>query len=451
MNPALELELSVRGASSAVTLAAALKVSQPTLSRRIAQAGSRIVRIGRGRATLYALRREIPPVGSAWPLYRIDEQGRPHLNATLRSLHSRQWALEQAEPWDTLLGGGEFPNGLFPDLPWFLYDLRPQGFLGRSFARTYGGLLQIPTDPQEWGADAVLRALVGYGSDLPGAWVLGEAMLREVQSQRLHPPETIRPDAREEAYSRLADAALAGELPGSSAGGEQPKFTARIGTTQEDQRHVIVKFSGNGGRPEDQRWADLLTSEHLAAKVLAKHGIPAAETQLLRSGGRVFLESTRFDRVGAFGRRMLVSLMALDAVLFGEPFTPWTHAAQRLGSEGWLPREDAEHLDLLWWFGSLIGNTDMHYGNALVFLRPDRPLRLAPSYDMLPMFYRPGTHGDFPTNPLPPQFAPPEKMAVRMRASVMAREFWQTLAEKKEVSPDFRKVAKQNFALLVEE
>lgn len=449
MDSALELELTLRGAAPAAELATALKVSQPTISRRLARLGSRIVRVGKGRSTHYALAREIPPLGSSWPLYRIDEQGRPHRAGTLRALQKRQWVFEPWEPWPTLTGGdGDFPNGLFPDLPWFLDDLRPQGFLGRAFARNYGKRLHLPPDPVRWNADDVLRALVQYGSDLPGSWVIGEAMLAEAQSASLSPPNFIHESERESIYPRLAEAALAGQWPGSSAGGEQPKFTARVGSSPDDLRHVIVKFSGNQNRREDERWADLLLAEHIAAQLLIRHGIPAARTEILRAGNRVFLESSRFDRIGTCGRRAMASLAALDAAFFGEPSAPWTAAALRLQSGGWFTREDADNLQTLWWFGSLIGNTDMHYGNTSVFLNPSRPLELAPSYDMLPMLYRPDPQGglvDRLVTPVPP---PPEAASLRGKASEMALEFFGAVADSPEMTSPFREIGRRNYAAL---
>lgn len=447
MDPNIEFELRRRGAVSAGELAVALKVSQPTISRRLAQFGSRIVRLGRGRSTLYAITREINPVGSSWPLYRIDEQGHPHLTGTLRALQGRQWMLEQATPWETLRGE-EFPHGLFPDLPWFLDDLRPQGFLGRTFARAYGKALGLLPDPTRWNSDDVLRALVQYGSDLSGAWVLGEEMLAEAQRQRLASQNFIARETRSEVYPLQAAAALAGEWPGFSAGGEQPKFTARVGKSEKDGQHVIVKFSGSAERPEDQRWADLLISEHIVATILAENSIPATRTEWIRAEGRVFLEATRFDRVGAYGRRGLVSLMALDGAFFGEPFTSWTAAAMRLLEGGWLGEEDAERLCVLWWFGNLIGNTDMHYGNISLFLTSTRPLDLAPSYDMLPMLYRPDVEGRLPDrdfSPLPP---PPEAMPYWRKAVSIALQFWKSVAGSEEVSPAFQAIANQNRGVI---
>ena len=92
-------------------------------------------------------------------------------------------------------------------------------------------------------------------------------------------------------YPALTRGALQGQLPGSSAGGEQPKFCC---VTQG--RSVIVKFSSGGDSLVDQRTRDLLLCEHLALEVLRQAGLPAARTQLFLREGRVFLESERFDR-----------------------------------------------------------------------------------------------------------------------------------------------------------
>ncbi len=51
-----------------------------------------------------------------------------------------------------------------------------------------------------------------------------------------------RPDERSGTYPALAEAAIGGVLPGSSAGGEQPKFGAIVGTASGPE-HVLVKFS----------------------------------------------------------------------------------------------------------------------------------------------------------------------------------------------------------------
>lgn len=446
--PQLEYQFRQHGALTAKELGDALSVSQPTVSRSIARMGRRLLRLGRGRSTRYAMLREIAPHGgTSWPLYVLNPQGKPERVGVLHALQNRQWALEQEKPWESLRGD-EFQQGLYPDLPWFLDDLRPQGFLGRAFARAHGRELGFGIDPRQWNADEVLASLLRYGTNLAGAFVIGEAMLTDVQEQRLGPPECIPAEHGEEAYPRLAANMLAGEWPGSSAAGEQPKFTTCIQTGEHDFHHVIVKFSGRGGRPEDRRWADLLAAEHLAAVLLAEKGIPASETRLVKADGRTFLEARRFDREGAYGRRGLVSLAAVDAAFFGEPHTPWTAAATRLREGGWLAPEDAQRLAVLWWFGALIGNTDMHYGNVSLFLDRTRPLRLAPAYDMLPMLYRPDAEGALPVRPFSPPPPLPETMGAWSVAVELAMTYWGRVEEARNISAAFRGIAGQNREIL---
>lgn len=85
--------------------------------------------------------------------------------------------------------------------------------------------------------------------------------------------------ARSTTYPTLARAVSSGEDPGSSAGGEQPKFC-----TYTDRGHVIVKFTASDNNAISERWRDLLQAEHLALKVLG------VETEILILKGNVFLK-----------------------------------------------------------------------------------------------------------------------------------------------------------------
>jgi hypothetical protein len=66
-------------------------------------------------------------------------------------------------------------------------------------------------------------------------------------------------------------AAARGEAPGSSAGGEQPKFTT-YAETPAGPRHLIVKFSEREPSPVTERWRDLLLNAHRRA------GLPATQS-----------------------------------------------------------------------------------------------------------------------------------------------------------------------------
>ena len=425
-------------------IAAVLGVSQSTVSRLLARyAEGKIVRLGRGRRSRYAITRDISTLGSSFPLYEIDQDGRAQSVGQLHALADRQWCLQQDSPWESLRGD-DFLDGLYPGIPWFLDDLRPQGFLGRIFARTYSHSLGLPVDPRDWQPDDVALSLIRYGQDLPGAFVLGNEMLAAVQARMLADVAPVPVAARSSLYPARADSVLGGEWAGSSAGGEQPKFTTVVCDGDGAIRHVMVKFSGRVGRDEDIRWSDLLAAEHEVASLLSANGIPAAATTLIDAGGRRFLESTRFDRQGLFGRRGLVSLAALDSAFFGQLQTPWTSAAERLQRGGWLTVLEANQLKLLWWFGTLIGNTDMHYGNVSLFLNRHRPLSLAPSYDMLPMLYRPDQEGGIRERPFAPSPPPPEVLPIWAQASVMAETLWQKLAGSPLISDPFKRIAAGN-------
>jgi hypothetical protein len=438
----ITLLLRIRGALTSAELRESLNVSQATVSRELAKIKG-IIRLGAGRSTRYAMAREVPGIGGTIPVYDLDETGAANRIGTLSALENGQWQFAQDYPWNTLRGT-EFPDGLYPGLPWFLDDLRPQGFLGRVFARQFGPNLGFPADPREWTADQIVAALVRHGGDMPGNFVLGEEMLGQVQRMALRPAKSINERSRESAYARLAVETLKGGQPGSSAAGEQPKFLTRIRRRSGKTDRVIVKFSGPRDRSEDARWADLLAAEWIVSRVLTEHQIPAAESHLIHGSERTFLESVRFDRAGENGRCAVVSLWAIDGGYFGQPHTPWTAAAERMEHGHWLTSKDAYRLKTLWWYGTLIGNTDMHYGNVSFFLGPDFPCSLAPVYDMLPMLYRPGEQGAIPHRDFSPVPPPPEALEPWREAAGLAEETWARVASERIISKAFRELARAN-------
>jgi hypothetical protein len=437
-------ELRRRGILTSGELQAALGVSQATLSRVLSEQSEHIVRIGRARATRYGLARDIGGLGSEWPLYQIRSDGTSELVGRLYALAGNQWYLQQSSPWETLRGS-EFHDGIYPDLPWFLQDLRPRGFLGRILARGIADEMGVPEDPRDWCSDDIARFLLLMGSDLPGGFVLGQRALEKAQSEILNPQGIIDGEDRERVYLRLADAVMGGEVVGSFAAGEQPKFTARVHSDIKGSYDVIVKFSGRGGRAEDLRWTDLLVAEHVANGILSEAGIACACTSLLQADGRCFLESVRFDRTEPGGRVGIVTLEAFDGAFFGAMEKRWTDAAERYRRTNWLSDDCATQLQMVWWFGNLIGNTDMHYGNASLCLRPNLPLSLAPVYDMVPMLYRPGIEGLLPDNPISPVPPPPEAMPIWIEAVDLAERFWSELAKHSLASVSFKDIASRNL------
>jgi hypothetical protein len=426
---------------SSPELQARLGVSQPTASRLLRAAGARVVRLGRGPATRYAAARPVFANGLALPLFTVDGAGVLSELAELRALADGRYLVEPARPSSarSVRSGARLPfwllgesgQGLFDSLPYFLHDLRPSGFLGRQLARRLAPEWDTPSDPRDWSDDPIGRYLVELGDDLPGNLVVGEAAAARIRRG------AVAPEVRLADYPRLAERALDGDAPGSSAAGEQPKLAvrrARVGP-------VIVKFSPAARNAEGTRWRDLLRSEQHALSLLRARGIPAAESSLHVLGGRVFLETRRFDRRGDEGRVAAISLAMIDAELVGAG-QGWTRVARVLAERGLLDRGSRDRIEWLELFGDWIGNTDMHLGN--VSLEPrERGFRLHPIYDMLPMGLAP-VRGELPT---PPPLRPPVRPAGGERAwrdaGETARVYWQRIADDRELSRGFRALARE--------
>ncbi len=414
-------------------LQASLGVSQPTVSRALSpliQSGQ-VQKVGAARSQRYVLARSVPGVGREVQVMRIDTRGQPSPFARMVPLEGGAFWVDEADGVSAKHDG----------LPWFLDDMRPQGFMGRTFAHAHPEL-QLGSDPRHWSDDDVLRALTLFGDDLPGNLILGEAAFARFFTL---PERASRVESAAD-YPRLADQAMQGTHPGSSAGGEQPKFcTITVG------RPVLVKFSPAGDSAVDQRTRDLLVCEHLALKTLAEAGIPAARTQIYSVAGRIFLESERFDRTpaanaqGQVGRIGMVSLQVYDAEYVGE-MDNWAATANRMVARKLLTPADARTLRLLEAYGQLIANTDRHYGNISLLIQNDDWV-LSPTYDMLPMLYAPVAGElvarDFATRPLQPTAA---TLPEWQQARVLAATFWQAAASDARVSEDFRQIAAQNLS-----
>ncbi|MHB0991938.1 MAG: type II toxin-antitoxin system HipA family toxin YjjJ [Burkholderiales bacterium] len=357
-------------------------VSQPTISRALSELGDSIVRIGAARSIQYALRdslRGLPDI----PVYRVDAEGRIRLLGTLVPVRRDGFVMRQ-ENDVTLHSDG---------LPWWLFDMRPQGYLGRSYAARHSAELGLPERINDWTDTHALRALLAHGHNVTGNLLLGDIAREQFLAAPV--PVPITEEQKGEEYARLALEAAHGEIAGTSAGGEQPKFTA-YAMMPDGPRHCIVKFSELEESPVSERWRDLLLAEHLALDTLREAGILAAKTQILDYGGQRFLEVQRFDRIDGLGRRALVSLAALDAEFAGAGAGGWPIIARRLAVDGQIRTEAADSTDLLWAFGTLIGNSDMHNGNLSFVSDHGRPYGIAPAYDMTPMTFAPRSGGGIP-------------------------------------------------------
>ena len=322
-------------------------------------------------------------------------------------------------------------------LPWYCHGAI-EGFMGRNAALSLAVKLGLHEDPTRWNDDEMLSALLVGNFDTSGNVIYGS---RNLAQFRL---ETSSPKIAESIFKlpELADMAMSRAVPKSLAGGEQPKFTALLKLDGE-LTHAIVKFSPKGVDPTSVRWKDLLIAEHIALETLIEADIPAANTTWREDRGQVFLISERFDRIGANGRLPMVSLAAFCAEHLGE-MKNWSAAALKLHDAGHISASDAQRMALLDAFGSMIGNTDRHFGNLSLIQYPDENERwqLAPAYDMLPMVFAPRGDEIPPMDFNPSLLAPTlENEHVWEEAAHLAGWFWQRLTESHGVSDELKSKA----------
>lgn len=427
-------------------LVAALEVTRPVLARLVAEAGDRVLRIGQARATAYVAR-ATSDAGDTWPLWRMRPDATLEELGSLHQLRGERFQFVPTGERPNLMRPVETVPGHFPGLPWFLDDLRPQGFLGRTLAHRQGARLGVPDDLHRWQLRDILLATTrtggtGIGDLLPGRQVL-ELALAELDT----PSDAVAARDRSSRFAEWAQAALAGEDIGSSPGGEQPKFTATV-ATPDGRYAALVKFAVADTGHSARRWADLLACEHIALQCLQAAGLPAAASELVDAEGYTCLEVRRFDRTpDVLGRRGFVSLLALDAAFIGDGARDWSLAAERLAALGWITAATAANVARLYWFGRLIGNSDMHPGNLGFHLVDAGPLDLAPAYDMLPMSLAPSRTGAVrPAAPIRPEA--PEcagQMAHIAWAAEAAAGFWEAVATSERVrEAELRAVAARN-------
>lgn len=420
---AIRLQLG-RGPQQVRQLVDSLGLSQPTISRAINALGDEIVRIETGRAIHYSLRNTRRGIGDV-PIYRVSAEGTIRQLGTLIPVRPDGFVMMQSDG-----------KTLYSDsLPWWLFDMRPQGYLGRNYASRHAATLGLPSQLNDWDDAHALWALLVHGHDAIGNLLLGDTARETFLATSRGNP--IGATDKPQAYIHLAEDSARGEMPGSSAGGEQPKFVA-YAQTPTGPRHVIVKFTLTENNPVTERWSDLLLAEHLALDTLNTEGISAVHTRIMDFGSQRFLEVERFDRVGELGRRGLFSMKALDAEFVGAGAAGWSVIAHALAKEGCISQEAVAGASLLQAIGVLIGNTDMHTGNISFVSEHGRPYDLAPAYDMLPMGFAPKSGGGIPTTLLDATIhadIPPEAW---VRAAQVAQRYLERLRGEQRFSQAFQ-------------
>ena len=138
-------------------------LSQPTVSRALAAMGDEIVRIGSGSAIRYALRDSARGFELA-PIFRVSDEGQVQALGTLVPVRPEGFVMVKAD------GPALHSDGL----PWWLFDMRPQGYLGRAYASAHAASLGLPPNPEHWRDADVIRALLAHGHDAIGNLLIGE-------------------------------------------------------------------------------------------------------------------------------------------------------------------------------------------------------------------------------------------------------------------------------------
>lgn len=417
---------------SAAQLQAATGMSQASVSNALNQLGTAVHKLGAARSTRYALTQSILGLSAQQPVHNGANAG-GDLFGMLTLLHNG----------DVHVRGPRRSEWLGHNaLPWFLSSLRPQGFLGREYAKLRP---DFPPDPDDWTVPQVLYMAANHVAQSPGAFDIGTQRSASVG------PSVDGRDAGQRAatYDTIAKQAGQGLPAGSSAGGEQPKFVTRIAGAAVE--HAIVKFSPPRGTPFGERWNDLLQLEHLANQVLRAQGIAAADTQIIQSPQRTYLQSNRFDRMGATGKRHVVAAAAVHDAFVPTPRLQWVATCEALVAKKLLPAKDLHTVACVYLFGQYIGNSDMHFGNLSFFVddvtRPQ--FAVTPVYDMLPMQWRPNTHtGALDADPVRAHPQPAGYATAATLARQWAISYWQQASSLPSLSAALRQVSVVNVQRL---
>lgn len=385
------------GATKATELKLLLGVSQPTLSRWTKNVPN-LVRIGETYHSTYAILEDVPLLGSEQGLYAISEDGVLKPVGVIKFLAAHQSAL---------IPPGVIYDGFFPAL----YDMMPDGFMGRAFAQNHGSELGFPNQLRDWTDQQKLIAVAKRGEDLVGNLIFGRESAE--RWQQIDPQEVDLDD-----LPFLAKQAIAGAPAGSSAGGEQAKFSIFY-----RGQHWLVKFVRKNETEVSRRWVELLQCEHQALDVLNSNGVRSAKTEIVDSKEYLFLLAERFDRVGRKGRKPLISLSAVDNHFYGST-RRWSTTAERLFNDRKLSRQDLRKIKLIEAYSMQIADSDRHFHNlSLIPNDTFDKFSLAPVYDKLPMYFVP-KNGEVEDVPYPVPIPEANLFDVWEDAQNLASQFW---------------------------
>jgi len=425
------------GQCSSSELVDFLSISLSTVTRHLSKLmddGS-VVRLGQGKNIRYIALRTLDGIEQPILIRQVDALANV-------SIVGRLWLTYNGSVLET-----ENETIEYDDLPWFLFDLKPQGFIGRLIGRRVGRKLKVSAKVDTWNSDDILRYLVLEKNNTSGNFELYQSF-GEVQSIKKR--STTRTEILD-LYDKHVKKPVFTEFEehgGSSAGGEQPKFNSRF---YPNGLSKLVKYSPllNVGNLIAERVKDLLICEHHALEILQRFNNFSASSEIFITNDRLYLEIDRFDRVVVDDKEGQLGMVSLESVIaqFVGYAGNWAEASDSLLAEKILDEEGARLLKLWLAFSRFIGNTDTHNGNVSLFLDGIDPAGLTPAYDMLPMAYMP-SNSELPTPKINVRRPALIDDDIWQQGKELGNAFWQVIAQEKRITPAFRSIAKQWLAYL---
>jgi hypothetical protein len=188
--------LRSEGPMSPAALMSRLKASQPTLFRSVKAQHETIVALGAKRNRKIAALRNIRSLGSKIPLFIISNNGDLIPFGDLLGLYPNSFAC--------LMNSAVSRPQFYPGIPFFLDDMRPQGFLGKTFSHKHADL-KLPRRVFDWNNDDILEAIARRGEDLIGNILVGAESFERYQALRQQKLEVIDAKQPEKHYARLAE------------------------------------------------------------------------------------------------------------------------------------------------------------------------------------------------------------------------------------------------------
>ena len=143
-----------------------LGVSLATLHRVLHEQRVQVLATGKASRTRYALRKPLRDDAADVPLYEVGVDGQANALAPLALVYPQGNRMD--------LSGSAWPlvdasrDGWWDGLPYPLYDMRPQGYLGRQMARAHHRPWAVSSNPDEWSDDHIVCVLSHSGYDVSG-------------------------------------------------------------------------------------------------------------------------------------------------------------------------------------------------------------------------------------------------------------------------------------------